>query len=340
MFAKQTIRSASLLVVLGGSALADPGGEGRGTFQLGAGYATDDGFMLSAAVDQPDLFHTGNELGLFAWMSERRQLFDARFADPHVLGGTLQLDLYNDRRVMPGFDRQAVGVSARQTYRVSDHVTAWVGYRFEQVTVDGMQAIARGGPIIVEPIAAGTVSAVQVGARYSTVDLQMRHGSTIGVYADQADRMLGSTYSFGKVGAWAGTHQPVGPFTLHAGGSITALTPDAPMSERLFLDGSSDVRGYAPGAFGAVGGGTLKAVGHASLELPVGGELSLEGFVDYARIANTDFTSPIGIAHGSGMSLGYGAIWHSPIGPIHADIAYPLDGPPTFFLAFGGIACP
>jgi len=340
MFAKQTLRSASLLVLLGGSAVADPGGDGRGYFQLGAGYSTDDGFIASAAIDQPDLFHTGNELGMFAQLSERRQLFDTRFADPHVLGGTLQLDLYNDRRVLPGFDRQAAGISARQIERISPHVTAWVGYRLEQVTVDGMQPIARGGPIVYEPMAAGTVSAVQAGVVYSTVDLQMRHGSTIGVYAEQADRMLGSTYSFGKVGGWAATHQPAGPFTLHLGGSVTALTPNAPMSERLFLDGSSDVRGYAPGAFGAVGGGTLKAVGHASLELPVGRAVSLEGFVDYARIANNDFESPIGTAHGSGMSYGYGLIWHSPIGPLHADIAYPLDGHPTFFLSFGGISSP
>ena len=42
MFAKQTLLSASLVVALGGSAVADPGDEGRGYFQLGAGFSTDD----------------------------------------------------------------------------------------------------------------------------------------------------------------------------------------------------------------------------------------------------------------------------------------------------------
>lgn len=337
MFAKQTLLSASLVVALGGSAVADPGDEGRGYFQLGAGFSTDEGFIANASIDQPDLFHTGNELGLFAHMSARQQRFDAMFADPHVLGGTLQLDLFNDRRELPWFTRQSAGFSAKQIMTISPHVHAWVGYSIEDVTVDGLSPIARGGATEYVPLAAGTVSALHVGIAYSTVDPQLRHGTTFGIYADDADRMLGSTYNFGRVGAWAATHRAAGPFILHAGGSLTALTPGAPLSERLFLDGNSDVRGYTIGAFGPVGGATLKAVGHASLELPVGRGVSLEGFVDYARLSNMDFTSPIGVAHASGMSVGYGLLWRSPIGPIHADIAYPGDGPPAFFISLGAL---
>jgi outer membrane translocation and assembly module TamA len=48
-----------------------------------------------------------------------------------------------------------------------------------------------------------------------------------------------------------------------------------------------------------------------------------------------EIESPAGTAHASGMSRGFGLIWKSPIGPIHADIAYPLDGPPALFIAVG-----
>jgi outer membrane protein assembly factor BamA len=247
-----------------------------------------------------------------------------------VLGGTLSLDLYNDRRQLPGFTREGAGFSAKQSYKVSEHVTAWVGYRIEDVTVAGITPLARGGrDSVYVPMAAGTVSALSAGMTYRD------QRSTFGVWAEDADRSLGSTYSFGTVGAFAATHQPLGPFTLHLGGSLTALTPDAPTSERLFLQGGADVRGYDIGAFGPVGGATFEAVGHTSLELPVGHRLALEGFVDYARLSNMDYTSPIGTAHASGMSLGYGVIWRSPIGPIHADVAYPLDGPPAFFVSLG-----
>ena len=143
--------SAAIIVVLGGAASAD---DGRGYFQIGAGYNSDEGFLATAAVDQPSLFGSGIELGEFAMISERRQRFDLKLDVP----GLARFDLYNDMRQLPGFERNAVGLAMRHTIQVSDHVTAWLGYRLEHVGVD-RDAIARsteaGGPD-----AAGLVSAL------------------------------------------------------------------------------------------------------------------------------------------------------------------------------------
>jgi outer membrane protein insertion porin family len=321
MFAKQTSLSAAIVVGLGGAASAD---DGRGTFQIGAGYHTDEGFIASASIETPDLLGTGLGVGEYATLSARRQLFDAKLDVP----GLARFDLYNDMQQLPGFTRKAVGLSMRHTMQVSPHVTAWVGYRLEQVSID-RDSIERSihGP----PDAAGLVSAVTTGFAY--------HGehTQLGAYVDYADPRLGSEHEIGTIGGWIATHQPAGPFVLHlsGAGTVIAATGGVPMSERLFLDGSYDVRGYGYGAFGPVGGGTQKLVGHASLELPVGHGVSVEGFIDYARISNMEIESPIGTAHASGMSRGFGLIWKSPLGPIHADVAYPLDGPPSFFIAVG-----
>ena len=308
MFAKQTAMSASLLVLLGRLAMADPGGDGRGTgtFQLGAGYSTDEGFLASASIDQPDLFHTGNELGLFARISERHQRFDALFRDPHVLGGTLTIDLFNDVKQMPGFTRQSVGLSMRQNEQLTEHVSAWVGWRIQDVTAEGA-TLSRGAPV---PLAPGTISVISTGIAYTTRRLQL------GAYGETGG-------SVQRVGGWGALHQPVGPFVLHAGGNVTAVTPNAPLTEWLMLDGGADVRGYAPGSLGIA---TWKAVGHASLELPISHDVSLEGFGDAASL---------GGMHAA--SAGYGLVWKSPIGPIHADVAYPIDGPPAFFISLGAL---
>ncbi len=306
MFAKQTTLSASLLVLLARLAVADPGGDGRGYFQLGAGYSTDEGFLATAAIDQPDLFHTGNELGLFAHITERHQRFDALFRDPHVLGGTLTLDLYNDVKQMPGFTRQAVGFSMRQSEQLTEHVSAWVGWRIANITSDGV-TLTRGAPV---PLAPGTMQMISTGIAYTTQRLQL------GAYGETGG-------GFQRVGAWGALHQPLGPFVLHAGGDVTAVTPNAPLTEWQMLEGGSDVRGYAPGALGLA---TWKAVGHASLELPISHDVSLEGFGDAAQL---------GSMHA--LSAGYGLIWKSPIGPIHADVAYPVDGPPQFFISLGAL---
>lgn len=308
MFAKQTVMSASLVVVLGGVAVADPGGDGygTGTFQLGAGYSSDEGFLATASIDQPDLFHTGNELGLFAHITERHQRFDALFRDPHVLGGTLTMDLFSDRKQMPGFTREAVGFSMRQSEQLTEHLSAWVGWRIENVTAEGA-TLGTGAPVRMAP---GTLNILSAGMTYTTKHLQL------GAYGESGG-------GFQRVGGWAAMRQPVGPFVLHAGGDVTAVTPNAPLTEWLMLEGGSDVRGYAPGALGLA---TYKAVGHASLELPISHEVSLEGFSDAAQL---------GSMHA--LSAGYGLIWKSPIGPIHADVAYPIDGPPTFFISLGAL---
>jgi outer membrane protein assembly factor BamA len=121
----------------------------------------------------------------------------------------------------------------------------------------------------------------------------------------------------------------VGPFRFHLEGSLTTLTSanDIPLSERLFLDGSRDVRGFAPGGIGPIGGSTTAAIGHASLELPTWGGVSLEGFVDHARLDRA-----------IGTSTGFGVLWRSPIGPLHVDLAFPLGGAhPALIFGIGGV---
>jgi outer membrane protein assembly factor BamA len=171
----------------------------------------------------------------------------------------------------------------------------------------------------VEPDSAGLVSALTAGFTYRD------KRTAFGAWADHADPRLGSDLAFSKVGGWAATSQPVGPFTLHLAGSYTRVFAP-PLSERLFLDGATDVRGFAPGAFGPVGGASEKLVMHGSLELPVFHGISVEGFVDGGQLDRT-----------VGSSLGYGVIWHSPIGPLHVDLAYPDGGPPTWFISFGAL---
>jgi len=68
-----------------------------GSFQIGAGFSTDDGFIASAAVRQPNLFGRGQDLSLTTRLSERRQLYLLHFGEPHLLDSdtALGVDLYS-----------------------------------------------------------------------------------------------------------------------------------------------------------------------------------------------------------------------------------------------------
>ena len=277
-----------------------------GRFAIGAGYRTDDGFVASAEVAQDDLFGTGNALSLSTTISERRQLFLTRFVDPDLLGSQLRLtaDVYNNVRQLPGFWRQASGGAVELSAPLEKHLRAFVGYRLELVTT------SEDNPF--------------------TLSSSERR-----VAVEVADPSLGADIRLRKLDVWADHHRPLGPLTLHVGGRLSSISSsDAlgiPPSERLYLDGSSELRGFKPGALSPLGG-EHKATGRAELEVPLIPKygLSLVGFIDAAAITDGSVTE-------TGASVGAGLLWRSPIGPLRLDYAVPLDGgKPSWVLGVGG----
>lgn len=319
-----------------------------GRFEIGAGYSTDDQFLFGAEVAQDDLFRTGTKLSLLAQMSGRRQLFLMRFVDPTLFGSQLSLgtDLYSDRRLMPGFTRQASGGTVTLGKQLGKYTRAFVGYRLEHIDVTDDESLwaAR---TTTTALHSYNLSALRAGVEYDSFDqpvLPLR-GTKLGASLEVAHPLLGSDLEVSRIKAWGSHHRPLGPFVLHVGGAYesvfgpTSQQGWVPRAERLFLDGSSDVRGYAPGSLGPVDGfgmptgGNYKLTGRAELELPISRRLGLSvvGFGDVGTIFDTT-------AHGAlGASAGFGLVWRSPIGPLRFDWAFTPDGEKHFVFGVGGM---
>lgn len=364
MFAKQTCVSASLVALLGGSvtayADADPeepvSGEvhleadrpvpepppekpRRGVFAIGAGYSSVESFVAMATIAQPDLFGTGDGLALTARISKLRQLFALRFTDPSLFrsGYALTADLFHDERVLPGFTRVSSGGALTLSREVAPHLHAFATYRLEQVSQRTDVAwIARSirdvAPL--DPL----LSSLRGGLEYNTLDdpLLPTRGTRIGGSIEVADRRLGSDVNLLRTEAWASTHAPLGPLTLHLGGRMSAVSGEVPRTERLFLD-PREVRGFMPGELGPLdgwgmpAGGTMKVTGRAELELPLirKAGISAVGFLDAGGVLERGLGA-------SGMSYGVGFVWRSPIGPLRFDWAWrPDGGPPVFGFGIG-----
>ena len=345
MNVKQTMVSASLVVALGGPAHADPAvgvavpaKQGTGTFEVGTGYVTDDGFFARATVAQANLFGTGNLLALDAFVSERHQFFDLRFANPHFLETDLRLDasVYADTRVLPGVTRNAVGGKTQLTRQLSDHLNVFVGYRLEHVSATGENSLVRtltpegGAP----PLTDYNLSAIRTGVAYSTLDApyRPRTGSAFGASLELSAPSIGSQVSYARLDAYAGTHLPLGPATLHLTGRVAGILGNQlPMSERLFLEGSRDLPGFLPGGLGPSNGANFLALGRAEIEVPVARSigLSVVGFYSAGTLYDTHGTG------GVGQSVGVGLLWRSPIGPLEIDVAMPIGGQPGIVFGIG-----
>ncbi|CAN5888260.1 hypothetical protein BH11MYX3_BH11MYX3_23420 [soil metagenome] len=321
-----------------------------GTFEIGAGYGTDDGFIAQTRIAQSSLFGSGHRLALSARMSMRSQLFHIGYDVPNLAGGDLMLrtELYARRDQLPGFQRAATGGGALVTAPVGDHLQAFFGYRIEEVktTVDVEPESARGGEA--PPITArdGRIASLRGGLVYSTLDQPYlpTRGMEVGTSIAVADPRWGSEIQLTRFDGWGSLHQALGPFTMHLGGSVSTVASrdDAgvPLAERLHLDGSSMLRGFAPGSIGPRDartgmslGGNLEYSARGELEVPLIRRLGISavGFIDHAGIYD------VGGAGSSGTSVGFGLIWRSPIGPLRFDWAIPLDGDgkPRFVFGFG-----
>src|SRR5687768_10663231 len=157
MDAKQTL-SASLvgLLCVASPALGDeaeqPAGEVQpkkpdslkmreptGTFTIGAGYSTDDGFIARAVIAQPKLFGSDKGLMLGAAISERWRELLLRYDDPTLFDTDLRLrtELYSRAKHYTGFTRESNGGELTLTKRIAPNLDAFVGYRLEHVAIVG-----------------------------------------------------------------------------------------------------------------------------------------------------------------------------------------------------------
>ena len=121
------------------------------------------------------------------------------------------------------------------------------------------------------------------------------------------------------------------PATDENGHPIVVPVRDLPASERFFTGGESTIRGYALDSVGVPEtltssgfpkGGDAEILFNAELRLPIRGDIGGVLFVDggnvFARTSDLDLTELRG-------SVGFGARYRSPFGPIRLDVGFKLD---------------
>jgi outer membrane protein insertion porin family len=93
-----------------------------GTFQIGAGYSSIENFILTAQIQQANLFGNGQSLSLQAQLSGLRQTVDIRFFEPYFLDSrfSLAVDLFDQVRQYPDFSQTTRGGALTFGYPLTD----------------------------------------------------------------------------------------------------------------------------------------------------------------------------------------------------------------------------
>jgi translocation and assembly module TamA len=113
-------------------------------------------------------------------------------------------------------------------------------------------------------------------------------------------------------------------FAATIGSALASL----PVNKRVYSGGGSSVRGYGYQAVGPIDTDGVPLGGRSAIEAAleararVAGPFEIAGFIDAGAVTNQNFPKVDGdYLAGAGGGLRY----HSPIGPIRADVAFPLE---------------
>ena len=280
------------------------------------------------------------------------------YREPRALWGYGELTATSavEQGVRTGFNFIRKGFNADVGQRLSPALRASARYTFGTTRIFDDVIAEEGAQLSVDrafpQIRLSTVSAA-VSRDTRDDPLEPQRGTFAAVDATVAARSIGSEVGFTKTFLQGFVYKSLGrPHLVFAGGAriglaraVLRLVPtvdedgnptvvpvrDLPASERFFTGGESTIRGYSLDSVGAPAtltpsgfprGGDAEIVLNAELRLPIRGPVGGVVFVDggnvFARVADLDVTQLRG-------SVGFGARYRSPIGPIRLDVGFKLD---------------
>lgn len=314
--------------------------QSTGEISLGAGYSTVDGPLADFGITENNLLGRGQQLRFHSLIAARRQQYDIGFTEPYFLGREMSagFDLFKtaqDFSRESSFNRESTGGALRMGYTLGEHLQHDLYYRFEDVTINDIDANA--SRFIKDQAGQNTTSLI--GQSLTWDHRNNRFEPTEGWYLklNQEVAGLGGDSKFYRHELKAAKYFPIAPewtFQLAAlGGNVTGWgDEDVRINERFFI-GMKQLRGFQVGGIGprdrvttdGLGGNSYYA-GSAELSFPLGlpNDLGITGaaFVDVGNLWSLDQQDP-GIVDSNTprVSTGLGLAWKSPFGPIRLDFA-------------------
>lgn len=361
-----------------------------GTFTLGAGYSSGDGFLFNAGVAEKNLFGLGQRLNGSFTLGSSRQDFIVSFLEPHANDTQVALgfDAYNTEREFDTYDQRKLGFGINTSYPLKNMNLGFLG-RSKADAPKGSDELATDPPLTVwDYMRAGIgydltreqISGVRSGAPQSIRDetgTSLTSAMTPNFSYDSRDHFfnptegaksdfsvkfagLGGDSRFIKSDLSGRWYYPLlkdpnwgGAYVLALGGSLGygfGLAErdgqhDLPLFERYFIGGMNSVRGFADRSLGPrepscfhpdqdrntakrcqneIVGGDKAAVLSAELMFPIFEQYGLRGtaFFDTGNAFNSFNFNDLR------RSVGVGARWMSPFGPLRVELGFPLNKKP------------
>lgn len=318
-----------------------------GTFSIGGGYSSIDGFIGQGSVQQANFLGLGLKANASVSIGGKSSTYNLGLTDPYFLDTkwTLGADIYRTERDYIDFSRRVTGGDIKTSYPLSDFVSTFWMYKFEKKKIFNISPA-----LAIVPEASGTTSSVFGSINRNTTDYRL--DPTTGMINNLSIEFagLGGTSRFAKYIGETTWFTPLfwsTVFSAHGTlGYIQEIGKDLPIDEKFYLGGINTLRGFKSrsvspvvitksatpdlsGKFSessAFIGGNKEAVFNFELTFPLLKDVGVKGVTFF----------DIGNSYGEGeplmssflASYGAGIRWFSPIGPLRLEYGIPINPRP------------
>ncbi len=309
-----------------------------GNIQIGGGYGSYGGILLSVSVSDRNVFGSGLNVGVKLEKSQLTHNYSFSIANPRLNDSDFSgnFSIYQSATEYTDYAVESNGLSVGAGHRFSRHISGYLGYNYSKnfYTLGRDFNTTAYGAYAFESYAK---SSVVTSVSYDSTDdyYLPREGMTAGQSVEKsglggdADFMKFST-NFGK---YNGLKEYVGfdaIFRYKARFNYALDSGYLPIAEKYYMGGIGSVRGYssyslAPRDNNATLVGANQTFSNsAELSFPLvpKAKMRLVTYIDWGLIGNNNLSE---ISRGG---YGFGLEWFSPVGPIQLMFANPLNAQP------------
>ncbi len=323
-----------------------------GTFSIGGGYSSLDGFVAQGSIQQSNLLGYGLKANASASLGGQSSTYSVGLTDPHFLDTKWSIggDLYQSKREYTDYDKKATGGDIKAGYALSDTLSTFMLYKLESIDISN-ESFALQETISLYPdintTKSSTTSSVTASISRNTTDYRLDPSSGMTNSLSVEFAGLGGTNKFLRAIGQTAQFFPVGLGTVFmvrgTYGHVTEMGAPVSIDEKFYLGGISTVRGYdnrtiSPyvviprydsvtgaknGEDNAFVGGDTEVYFNAEYTFPLLKEAGVKGVMFY-DIGNAD--DGVGdVFSGLLASYGFGIRWFSPMGPLRLEYGIPLN---------------
>ena len=324
-----------------------------GAVMFGAGYAQQQGLILSASVAQDNIFGSGKNVAINVSTGQINKVYSLSYTNPYFTkdGISAGFDLYQRdlnmgafNQLAGGFHTATTGAGVRYGIPVNENDTIGVGFGAEQTNIKNPGPVQRNIDFVNEfgqittnlPVTLSWSRDGRDSAIWTTSGTTHRVNLEAGV--------PGGDLQYYKASYALKWFLPVSKdFTVMLHGELGKGDgyngQNLAFFKNFFAGGNTSVRGYYISALGPrdqLGrplGGNERVVGSAELMFPMPGmkndrSVRLSAFLDGGTVFGPGGSEKYKINEGMRYSTGLAVMWISPMGPLKVSLAQPINDQP------------